>query len=552
MATISSGTTDVNEAAVARPRIIDYAQQIGLVTLVALDMAVRIYAAKSHYNYFAADMLAPYSIVDQILHGELPDAGRQQLGYAAVTAGLVKVAGVREDAGRLIHAVNIVTAITSSLVLIPLYYLARRLIGIGGAFIALLLLMSNPSYLVESSAYNPTQMLVLCFTGMCVAAVRVQEDRSVAAYRLFWALACVAYFVRHEGLIFLTAAALTSGVFCKLGHVRRRDFVLGLACGATGLAAGWLAHRLFTAQPYAYLENTNATGDWFEAIHYEFSDQVMLVVRAVQWKLEKLTAFVVMLTLPGCVIAGIAAWHLRRNAALWFASGYFVIYEAAMLVYTLAVPVGGDHYVPLRETFDSRPCLRYDQIYLPLACLLLAYALRQFATLVLRRAPRELLVACVVVLVVGFQGIVAYHSHRSLVAASNHRSVQLRNLDIARYFRESGIRRASLLVCSLKDNALKIDVSDPMWTHPIHLSVLSGNNDVNCWHYDLAHPNISCIDRYKTDDVAELLAMPQVPKNYVIVLGEPPNGSQRELLGEPVATGGGFHIFRLPHPGENL
>ena len=195
------------------------------VLILALPVHRHVVGAFSDfYRFYAPD-------ADRIAAGKFPQNTYNPPGYPAVLALVSQVTGDHFTAGKWI------SLLAGGLSGLLAFYLHRRLFGAGPALLAVLILLSSPTF----TTYAISPMTDVPFVCVCLAAMLAIAGERPAGWRstiLGGLLSGAAYLVRYNGA-FLLAPGLVSAVW-RGGGLPRRAAAAGAYLGAFLLvAATW-------------------------------------------------------------------------------------------------------------------------------------------------------------------------------------------------------------------------------------------------------------------------------------------------------------------------
>jgi hypothetical protein len=476
-----------------------------LVVLLAGDVALRLHRATSHLRCDCGDLLAPFSLTEQFLYGPLPDAGRQQVLLPALLALLMRVAAVPNNIVVMLKFCHAFTAVFSSLCLVPVYLIGRRLLSAWHGFAAALLLAANGTFAVDSYYYNPTQVYAFIFTCTLLCLL-------VPGRRALWAAAVLAglgYAVRHEGLLLVVLLVVVCVVRWRRAQVTAREALVGTLLTAGLAAATWAVHWSFSVSSTAFLQNTGATAGWWSILHGTAAQAGRVLLQSANLLVERAQALAVIHTLMGIVLVPLGATLLaRRNKAIWWGPVHLLLYEAVVFALIVAQPVTDQRYESLPIGTPMAGITRYYQVWTPVLVLLAYAGAWGLAGLLVRSVARRiLLVGTAVVLFIAQQQAALVFSYRRIFAPDD-RSKYEQVYALAQFFRDRGIRNRQLVVARSSGRELLVPGTrdlNPL-SRPVYLSILTGHNDVNCWHFDLLQPNADCQSRDGVETVADLAA----------------------------------------------
>jgi len=471
--------------------------------LLVADIVLRIHRATSHLRFDRGDLLAPFSLTDQFLYGPFPDAGRQQLLLPALLALVMRIVHIPNDIVAMLKFSHAATALFSSLCLIPVYLIVRRLLSAWHALAAALLLAANGAFAIESYYYNPTQVYAFLFTCtlLCLLLPGWRALLSAAV------LAGFSYAIRHEGIILVILFV----VLCVLRWRRKRQpgrALLAAALTAVGLVGiVWTAHWWFSPVSYAFLQNTGARDSWWSIARYSPAQVGRLLLQCTNLIIERINALAVIHTVFGVALVPLgAAFLARRNGAIWWGLAHLLLYEVVVFAFIVVLPVTDQHYEGLQWGAPLERYTRYYHVWTPLL-VALAYAGGWAITSLFIRSTRcrTLLVGTVVILFAVQQQVALAFSYASIFEPSD-RATYESIYALAQFCRDHGIRNRQIVLARESGRELVVRGERDLGRllHPVYLSILTGHNDVNCWHFDLLQPNIDCKARYDVETVADL------------------------------------------------
>jgi hypothetical protein len=499
---------------------------VGLLTLcVAL---VQGWAGLANTNFAKGDALAPFSILDQFYAGESVDLSRQGWLLPLLLGNLLRLIGSDLSYHQLFDALATVTALSGAATLPLTYVLARRWCGPFESLIPVALLAINTSFFLHSVIPNPTQVYVLCFMATLVAVDR-------RAWGAALAIATVSVLIRYEGMLLLL---LVAG-WITAASLRRTAprFLLYVAPVSAVLAIAAILCVQVTSSsiPLGFLKNTNA----MQAPPVHFSHRL---VSALAWKFDKLHAFGVNMTMGGMILAAIGG-ALMPATVVVFSAMYWLGYEAVMLVYTLAVPIGAAT-PKFAEIVLTPPVPRYYQVFTPPLLILAYVGLREIS----RPSGRAQ------VAVIGLT-LVLYAIHQVATAANSYAAdyygyarsgVAADLVGAAEFVRSTGSRNAEVVIAQQDGEGL-VYLDRPGGTaapqlHPFFFSIISGRNRTNCTGYNLVNPNLYC-SAIASSNIVDLDRLPLGERADFAVVRKPSN----EIGGFDLAfQNDSFAVWRRP------
>ncbi|HEV2099375.1 MAG TPA: hypothetical protein VGR45_10675 [Stellaceae bacterium] len=539
-----SAATPKDAASLRTPEIsgrpgVSPAVSILLLGLIGADIAIRLAGVAGNTNFLQGDVLAPFSLFDQFRAGEAADLSRQPWILPWFAAQIWRLAGSRSDFHSLLTFYSAFSAVAVSLTLPLVFLLARRAVSDVEALLATLLVACNASLYLASIYISPTLVLGLCLTGVTLCLAELPR-RPIAMACLTVLAGAAGFLARWEGALLLVLANTALLGAARRGVVPLR-VVLVLAGASLLLMFGiGVAHIRGSSTPFAFLHNTNAIAPAWSFFGDSPGEQLRITIRAISWKMEKLNAFSVDLTFIGVVLAAIGAVNvLPRLPALAFPIIYWVCYELVMLVFTLIVPIGSDHYLTFFDVLSTGPVDRYYQIFTPVATILLYCGLRSIVVAVEHtlgfKAARWLVSgAAGVFLAALFAVYPVYTAQRTYFDQYwpfARTGIAADLVDTADFFRGSGVRGRDIYVA--RDTAHGLEFVDtfpssaPGYALSVfHFSILSGHNRVNCTGYNLDDPNLFC-SALSHSQVVDLTSRPGSDVNFLIL--EKPLSARRQI-----------------------
>jgi 4-amino-4-deoxy-L-arabinose transferase-like glycosyltransferase len=224
-----------------------------LAAIVALAMAIRLHAAAQPRVAWGDEPIylwAGQSLLDGTGYNAWGYSGAHMPPLFAVAA-----AGLAPLVGGLLNASNLVYVIAGSLLVVPLYLLARALYGQPAAWMTGLVVALYPALVTGVLEWGTmTEPLYLLWVGIAIYALYLAlEHGGTRHYALLGVALGLAYLTRTEALVFATAAL----VLLLVGRLLRRDRLAPLL-GRLAITAGLF---LLLTSPYLlYIHNT--TGRW--------------------------------------------------------------------------------------------------------------------------------------------------------------------------------------------------------------------------------------------------------------------------------------------------
>lgn len=507
------------------------------LSLFIIDITIRSVAAFNNTNFLSGDALAPFSLFDQFYHNEAVDVSRQMWLLPWISAKIIQLFNHDLSYHTLFALYNIFTALAASLTLPILYLLSLRFLTPYGALIPVVLLSINTSFFLESIFNNPTQVYALCMT--LVTLCLVNFDRWPIRMAILAAFSAgVGFLIRWEGILLLSL--VTIFLFWEGWHKRFSILIAGIiGFIALGLIFKTIIlHISLSTSPFAFLANTNAVAAPFSLLHMNLQQLTELLVRSLSWKLEKLNALSVNLTLLGIILGTIGALvAAEKRPIVLFPIVYWIGYEATMFLFTLIVPVGSSDYLSFTTNLNTLPVDRYYQIFTPVFLLLICLGSKHLLELLPRIRFLKSTIAVSVIALFAIQQIyiTSYTYFNQYYSYARNSSLN-EILSLAEYFRTQHVRDKDIGIVRYDKLTLKysnnFESSFKDYTlHCFHFSILSGHNRTNCTGYNLVNPNLFCSVLSKTD-IVELNKTPLgIHFNYLILLK--PNNSQIPA---------GFHI----------
>jgi hypothetical protein len=533
--------TEAPESAAPRREWTAVAAWAGLALLLVVDLIARLGAAAGNHNIVEGDVLAPFSLVDQLLHGERVDLARQLPVLPWIVAQAARVLLPADPGfGRLFAFANLATAILSSATLVFLFLIARRLVSPVEALLVAALAAVNAAFFLQSVYFNPTQAYGFFFAATVYFLLLADEGRPRLALAAVGA-ALLGFLMRWEGALLVTLVLVLLAMRARAGRLPRRIVLTAAGMAAVTVLAVVLVHVRHASVPFGFLVNTGAVAPPGAALRYGALEIVDLVVRSLSWKFEKLAVFAANLTPVGILLAILGATRaLPERPALKLPLLYWIGYELVMLVYTWIVPVGDATYLTFRRTLLLQPVERYYQIYTPWLTLL-AYIGGRW---ILRRvmSARMAVAAGVAMgtLVALWNGRVAYVTFERLCSETPQVAEAARAAD---FFRARHLRQQHIVVLE-PDGMDGWRYADTFAGHAFLFAVLSGGNVVNCTGKDLKDPNLFCSKLYGPlpgDGASPAIA----EADYVILLKPRRPAPLAVRSGFVVSAEGRFRIVRL-------
>jgi hypothetical protein len=216
-----------------------------------------------------------------------------------------------------------------------------------------------------------------------------------------------------------------------------------------------------------------------------------------------------------------AGMFVRRRRFAVMAVTYCVLYEIVMLVFTLVLPIGEERHLQLLAYYNPLSVPRYYQIYTPFLCMFLLAALLMLIPRMKYVKLRGAILTCLVMGFCAYQVALGYYTYRlSIQPMSTNPDVQFA-YELSNVFRSHGIRGSGMLITTVQGAEARVpsNQSQSYYCHPGLLAILTGNNDVNCWSFDLARPNITCIERYGSDVPGVIMQRAAEKIEYLVVRG---------------------------------
>jgi hypothetical protein len=490
---------------------VKYHQGLIFFLLLILDLAVRLSVATHNSNWTSGDLLGPFMLVDQFFHQEPPNTFRQQWLLPMLISGLMKLLNTPDQFLAMLYTCNAVTAVTSSLVHIPIYIAARKLFGSKSAIWVTLLLFSNSLFLISSFYFNPTQTYTLFFTIAIVMMVFFEHHKDSDYFLPVLAIVIgLSYFIRHEGVILITTFACFIAWGFKTKKISRKQVIYSLFILMTLIISNQVFRLSFTNHPWAFMANTGAVNKPFSVLNFSLEHLFNLVITSFNFKLEKMVAFVVNLTFLGILFMPLGYYYLinHKTFDFFWIFLYWLIYEVVMFIYTLVLPVADNSYLITLHQFQPLPVPRYYQVFTPLL-ILFVYVGIQFSTgcIASGKKMRKMIVHGLLLAFMIHQLTLTYNFYKNHYASFNQGS-EGDFIATAQFFRDHQIRNANILYYN---NEL---------SKYVYFSVISGGNTVNCWD---ANPDSSydCFKKYPgIDNFETLLKSKKEAFDYIITISD--------------------------------
>ena len=251
-----------------------------LVAIVALSTAARAWLARG--------MLGPFIMVDELIYSEMAKSFASDLqfavrglparGYGAVYPALISPAYALFDSIPSAYAaVKTINSLVMSLVAVPAYFLARRVVGQWQALLAALLAVAVPSMVytatvMTENAYYPLFLLA------ALTLVWLLERPGAARYAVFFVALGLAYLTRAQAIVIAAAAVTAPGVLALFRPGAMRATLWGYRWLYATFAAGALlvaAAQVARGQPLSsVLGSYSVVGD----VHYDLRTVLHFVV----------------------------------------------------------------------------------------------------------------------------------------------------------------------------------------------------------------------------------------------------------------------------------
>jgi len=485
--------------------------------------------ALQNANFLEGDALAPFSVFDQFYHHESVDLSRQSWLLPWTLANVLRLYKSTISYHSLFGAYAVATALASGLTVPVVYVLARRFVGPLEAVLPALFLALNTSFGLHALYPNPTQFYALAFTLSLLAFA----DRRVWLALLF---AGIGMMIRIEGALLVLLIGAWS--------TWRRDWrPLAAACAA--ILAMLAIQTLGSATPFGFLINTQAAKPVGALLNDQSVDRLQAIVGALNWKFEKLHAIALNLTMPGLMLAAIGGWlAVRDRPTLGLAPLYLLAYEAVMLVYTLAVPIGNIVNPGFSTVLSVGPVDRYYEILSPIASVFVYLGLRAITEAMLPWV-RSAIIAILFALY-GLHQLVTFSN--TFAATDQHfadGTVVSDAIKVSEYFRHENVRSQDIVLARETPRGLQyvnvIPANGGTYQfHVFHLAILSGHNRVNCTGDNLDNPNLFC------SVLQGNKAVKLTPSIRWLVLQKPVNRQEIPARFRPVHETKTFAIFNRP------
>ena len=503
-----------------------------ILALLTFDAYFRIGSALNNTNFLVGDGLAPFSLFDQIYHGEAVDIARQQPVAAWLASKIIALLAPTENFMKLFSYYSAFSALFATLSIANTYIIARRWLGIYEAFVPATLLSLNASYFLASQFPNPTQIYGFIFLNWLLALDFGR--RNCCYYILSVAIGLLATLVRWEGALLVVLSSFVAIYDARKYHLDLRMTIGALAVAAFGLIAIVGAHSIGSSVPFAFLKNTNALTITDTFISASFEEKLQRLTGSLNWKFEKVNALSTNMTVFGLIfsIAGFFALP-KKDQLVKLLILYFLSYELVMFIFTIIVPVGNITRPLHVEIFNTAPVHRYYQIYSPVLSILAYIGLKNLVMSSLSSRIGVITGIGLFLLFVTHQIVTRNNTYRQIYFPTSRAGAVKDIVDVAQELRNLKIRNRDIaIVARVGEQYEFLDLlTSPISNYSFgafHFAILSGNNRVNCVGWDLVDPNRFC-SKISGSNIADLNHAPLGGTYALVVVRRGPNNSCRDM-----------------------
>lgn len=518
--------------------------------LLIFDIMIRVLAVMNHNNWYLGDLLVPLFLTDQFFHQETPNLSIFQPFIPMLVGNLMRILGAPNDFITMLHISGIVTAVSSSLTLVPLYVIARKFltpIRPSAALWVTVLLMTNAWFSLNSYFFNPIHVYTLFFT-ISIAMMLFYNNKSTTYIVLFATIVGLSYYIRHEGIVL----SITSVLFI-LSSWKRKDIHNRQALYAILIISGLVVFNWIIriqnpmTDALGFIKSSAATADngilsfgIFAFLDYSFIKIFNLLQINLNYMLQSIgAALLANLTFIGILFVPLGYYYLKRqNINFSWVFVYWFIYILTLFILLFIQPttiVGNLSYLEVPNDFNAGPFTRYHQVLTPLF-LLFAYAGILFLTKELSEWKKFLVHICVVFLLLHQITLTGYHflNNYKHFDKNNSYLTTKEYIMTTQFFRDRNIRQANILYYESNHR------------NKIFFSYMSGGNTVNCWNgsrFGRPRNEYNCFHKYPENTFDSLLKAKREIFGYIIThTQEPPRYLLRQY--SQVFTSGPFRIYK--------